>query len=551
MQLRSFLQHWRQDLPASIVVFLVALPLCLGIALASGAPLISGLVAGIVGGLVVGSFSGSSLGVSGPAAGLTVIVLGAVAELGSFELFLTAAIIAGGIQVALGLLRAGVVAYYFPSAVIEGMLAAIGIIIFLKQVPHAFGYDADYEGDISFLQADAHNTFSELYHMLGAISPGATIIAAVSLGILLLWERGFIKRKPVLSAIPGPLLAVLAGIGLGALFTGSEAMRLTAAAFVDMPSLSLGNLRTALPRPEMSGFLDPLVWKTALTIAIVASLETLLCVEATDKMDPQKRITPTDRELWAQGIGNSLSGLAGGLPVTQVIVRSSANIQSGGRTKLSAIVHGGMILLAVLLLPGVIRAIPLASLAAILLVVGYKLARPAQFIAMFRAGKRQFVPFICTVVGVVFTDLLIGVLIGLTIGVFRILYNNYRVPFHFDPKAYVPGKPVRIELSEDVSFLNKAGIMRTLSTLPRGAHVVLDATRTVDLHPDVREIVADEQVRAAEQGITIELIGLDDQRTPPRSTHLPQQVAHVAAQQNVRTEDGTNGRADKKTINVQ
>ncbi len=497
----------KQDVPASIVVFLVAVPLCLGIALASGAPLLSGLIAGVIGGIIVGLASGSPLGVSGPAAGLAVIVLNAITELGSFELFLTAVILAGVIQIVLGLVQAGVVAYYFPSSVIKGMLSGIGIIIILKQIPHALGYDSDPTGDLHFEQPDQHNTISQLYYMLDFITPGPVIIAGVSLAILLIWERPFIKKNKILNLIPGPLLAVITGIVLGGILAGMEGMRMGRTFFVDLPDLSDADVLAALPRPDLAAFGNFQVWTIAFTIAIVASIETLLCVEATDKMDPYKRITPSNRELVAQGIGNAFSGFLGGLPITQVIVRSSANIQSGGRTKLAAILHGFLILLSVLLIPAIMRMIPLASLAAILLIVGYKLAKPALFTAMWKRGWHQFIPFVVTVLGVVFTDLLTGVGLGMAVGIFIILYNNYKTPFHFDIRDHQKGQPIKITLSEDVTFLNKASILRTLSTLPNGAHVIIDATDTVALDDDVVEIIEEEKARAAERGINLEMIG--------------------------------------------
>jgi MFS superfamily sulfate permease-like transporter len=499
----------RHDIPASVVVFLVAVPLCLGIALASGAPLLSGLIAGVVGGIIVGIASGSPLGVSGPAAGLAVIVLNAITELGSFEIFLTAVIIAGVLQILLGLLQAGVVAYYFPAAVIKGMLSGIGIIIILKQIPHAMGYDTDPIGDMHFDQPDEHTTFSQLYHMLDHISTGPLIVAVVSLAILLIWERPFVKRNKILNLVPGPLLAVIVGILLGMLFAGMEGMRMGRAFFVNLPDLYDADVLATLPRPDFGVLGDMKVWTVAFTIAIVASIETLLCVEATDKMDPHKRITPSNRELVAQGIGNSISGFLGGLPITQVIVRSSANIQSGGLTKLSAILHGFLILFSVILIPHILRMIPLASLAAILLVVGYKLAKPVLFTAMWKRGWHQFVPFMVTVLGVVLTDLLTGVALGMAVGIFIILYNNYKIPFHFDPRSHRKGEPIRITLSEDVSFLNKASILRTLSTLPEGAHVIIDASETVRLDDDVVEIIEEEKARASERNITLELIGFD------------------------------------------
>lgn len=502
MQLFS---SWKQDLPASIVVFLVALPLCLGIALASGAPLIAGITAGVVGGMVVGLISGSSLGVSGPAAGLTAIVLVAIAELGSYELFLTAVILSGVLQVVLGLLRAGVIAYYFPNSVIKGMLTGIGIIIILKQIPHAVGYDADPIGDMDFVQVDQHNTLSELYYMLDGITPGAVVISLVCLALMVLWERPFIQRHKALSFVPGPLLAVAAGVILSELFRSDPTLVVGAGHFVDIPDLTgLGDL----PRAQIDGMMNPKVWTVAFTIAIVASLETLLCVEATDKLDPWKRVTPANRELLAQGIGNAASGLLGGLPVTQVIVRSSANIQAGGHGRLSAVVHGVLLLCAVLLLPDLMRLIPLASLAAILLMVGYKLAKPSMFTEQWQAGPMQFIPFLVTVLGVAFTDLLTGVGMGMGVAVIHILWKNYRTPFHYDPGRHKPGMPIYIELSEDVTFLNKAGIKRTLGELPDGSRVVIDGSRSVDLDNDVREIIEEFVAGAPARKIRVQLIDL-------------------------------------------
>ncbi|MFT7487128.1 MAG: MFS superfamily sulfate permease-like transporter, partial [Candidatus Paceibacteria bacterium] len=397
------------DLPASLVVFLVALPLCLGIALASGAPLVSGIIAGIVGGIVVGILSGSPLGVSGPAAGLAVIVLTAIQDLGSFEIFLVAVILAGVIQVILGFCRAGIIAYYFPSSVITGMLSGIGIIIFLKQIPHAFGYDRDPLGDLAFHQPDGETTISELRHVMDAVSFGPLVIALVSLVILVAWETKDFKSRRWLTILPGPLVAVVTGVGLNLLFRGSEAFALTAEQVVSIPIAdSLSGMTEFLAFPDFAGLGRFEVYTTAIVLAVVGSLETLLCVEAADKLDPRKRVTPTNRELKAQGVGNMVSGFLGGLPVTQVIVRSSANIQSGAVSKVSAISHGFLLVVSVIALPTVMNLIPLATLAAILLVVGYKLAKPQTFRRMFGQGFGQFAPFMVTILGIVFTDLLLG-----------------------------------------------------------------------------------------------------------------------------------------------
>ncbi len=526
----SFFNHWKQDVPASLVVFLVAVPLCLGIAMASGAPPIAGLIAGVVGGVIVGASSGSQLGVSGPAAGLAAIVAVAIAQVGSYEAFLVAVVLAGIIQLIMGVLRAGVIAYYFPNSVIKGMLSGIGIIIILKQIPHALGYDKDFEGDFSFFQPDKETTLSELGNLLGYVTPGAMLITGVCLGVLVLWETSWVKRSKVLSLIPGPLLAVIAGIVLGGLQGGFGPHGLGAEHYVDLPDLSMG--LAAFTLPDWSALADMRIWTVALTLAVVASLETLLCVEATDKLDPQKRITPTDRELRAQGLGNIVSGLIGGLPLTQVIVRSSANIQTGGRTKLSAILHGILILLSLLLIPGLMELIPLASLAAILFVVGYKLAKPTLFKQMWAKGWTQFVPFIVTIVAMVFTDLLTGVLLGMGVGIFIVLRNNYLTPFHFDGDVADTGHPIRIELSEEVTFFNKASIQRTLAGLPNGTHVVIDAHRTVNLDPDVLEIIEECIVRRKEQGIRIELVGFA--KRPAKRTHTLTADVVGAAQRTLR-----------------
>lgn len=506
MKTNSLFSNIRRDLPASIVVFLVALPLCLGIALASGAPLIAGLIAGVVGGVVVGLASGSQLGVSGPAAGLAALVLVAIDDLGSFELFLTAVIVAGIFQIILGFMRAGVIGYYFPNSVIKGMLTGIGLIIIIKQIPHIFGWDSDPIGDMNFVQVDGHNTFSELYHMLNGISLGAVLVSGICLGLMILWERPFIKQHKYLAYIPGPLLAVGSGILLTQLFQGIPALAIGAGHYVDIPSIS--GLES-LPRPDLSSLGDPKMWTVAFTIAIVASLETLLSAEASDKLDPEKRVTPTNRELKAQGLGNIISGMLGGLPITQVIVRSSANIQAGGHGPLSTVLHGLLLLISVLLLPTLLRLIPLACLAAILLLVGYKLANPKLFLAQWKAGKNQFALFVVTVLGVAFMDLLTGVALGLGIAVIQILWKNYTTPYLHEPNRYKSNMPIYIELSEHVTFLNKASIKRTLDELPEGSRVVIDGTRSIDLDSDVREIIDTFSKNAHLRNIRLQVLNMD------------------------------------------
>ncbi len=511
---RGLAANLRHDLPASIVVFLVAVPLCLGIALASGAPLFSGVIAGIIGGIVVGALSGSPLGVSGPAAGLAVIVLTAIEELGAFEIFLAAVVLSGVIQVALGFARAGVIGYYFPTSVIKGMLAGIGVIIVLKQIPHAFGYDADPEGSLTFAQPDGFNTFTELANMVNYVSPGAVIVTLAALAILIGWTRPAIRDHKVLGLVPGPLLAVGASIGLALAFAGTG-FGFRPDQLVQIPvATNLSEIAGLFTLPEFSAMTRPDVWVIAATIAVVGSLETLLCVEATDKLDPFKRVTPTNRELKAQGVGNAISGLVGGLPITQVIVRSSANIQSGGRTKVSAISHGVLLLVCVLAIPVLLNLIPLAALAAILFVVGYKLARPAVVKQMWEGGVTQFLPFIVTVVGIVLTDLLMGILMGLAVAVVVILYQAWRTPYSVDMDAHVPGEPVRIELAQQVTFFNKASIQHTLDEVPDGARVVIDARRAHYVDPDVVEIIHDFETNAETRDIEVEIIGSVDGTRP-------------------------------------
>ncbi len=523
---KGFFSNLKYDLPASLVVFLVATPLCLGIALASGAPLFSGIIAGIVGGIIVGLASGSPLGVSGPAAGLAVIVLNAIATLGAWETFLLAVVLAGVIQIALGYLRAGIIGYYFPSSVIKGMLSGIGIIIILKQIPHAFGYDKVPEGSLKFNQADAENTFSELGNMLSFVQPGAILVTLLALAILILWDRPFMKKAKAFQWIQGPLVAVTAGILLNLVFLAFiPSLSIDAKHLVQLPVVeSWGGFLGLFTLPDFSQLGNVAVYTTAITIAVVASLETLLCVEATDKMDPLKRITPANRELKAQGLGNVISGLLGGLPVTQVIVRSSANIQSGGRTKASAVLHGVLLLVAALAIPLVLNMIPLACLAAILFVVGYKLAKPALFVTIYRQGWYQFIPFLVTVLGIIFTDLLVGIALGMGLAIFIILLNNYRNPYFLANEPHKPGELIRIKLSEDVSFLNRASIMRTLDEIPPNTKVEIDASRSANIDYDVYELIKDYEEKARLNGIELNLKGFSSLRQENDSVRRIQRV---------------------------
>jgi len=497
----------KNDLPASLIVFLVAVPLCLGIALASGAPLFSGIIAGIIGGIVVGALSGSQLGVSGPAAGLAVIVLTAISELGGFQIFLLAVVLGGVFQTLLGFAKAGIIGYYFPSSVIKGMLSGIGIIIILKQKPHAFGYDKDPEGDLGFNQIDGQNTFSELTNMLDYVSPGAITITLISMAILILWEQPFMKKIRLFQIVQGPLVVVGLGILLNTVFQAMPDFALNAEQVVAIPvPESISGFFGQFVFPDFTQITNPAVWITGITIAVVASLETLLCLEATDKLDPYKRVTPANQELKAQGVGNIISGLIGGLPITQVIVRSSTNIQSGGRTKMSAIFHGVILLVCAMAIPFVLNMIPLASLAAILFLVGYKLAKPALFKQMWALGKTHFVPFIVTILAIVFTDLLTGIMIGMAVAIFYILYNNYKKPFLFESGKDIKDGAIRLALAEDVTFINKASIQRTLAQIPDGSRVIIDASKSINIDQDVIEIIEEFKTNAEFRDIDLELI---------------------------------------------
>ncbi|MDP5061193.1 MAG: SulP family inorganic anion transporter [Maribacter sp.] len=498
----------KSDIPASIVVFFVALPLCLGIALASGAPLFSGVIAGIIGGVLVGGLSGSKIGVSGPAAGLAAIVLTAIGALGGYENFLVAVVLGGVIQIVFGILKAGVIGYYFPSSVIKGMLTGIGIIIILKQIPHFFGYDPDPEGDWAFFQVDGENTFSEILNTVNNISPGATLVAIIGLSILLLWDKVLSKKGKVFQIIQGPLVAVAIGIIFYVLTQDSGVLAISKDHLVSVPVPDdFSSFVGQFSFPNFSAITNPQVWITAFTIALVASLETLLCVEATDKLDPHKNVTPTNRELLAQGAGNIVSGLIGGLPITQVIVRSSANIQSGGRTKLSAIIHGFLLLISVIMIPTLLNMIPLSVLAAILFIVGYKLAKPALFIKMYKLGWKQSIPFFVTVLGIVFTDLLIGISLGLAVGIVVILLKSYQNSHFLHIEDNSNGKHrIKMTLAEEVTFFNKGAILKELDSLPHDTYLELDVLKTRYLDFDIVEILEDFSLKARERNIDIKLI---------------------------------------------
>ncbi|MFC5194344.1 SulP family inorganic anion transporter [Bizionia hallyeonensis] len=498
----------KSDLPASIVVFFVALPLCLGIALASGAPLFSGLIAGIIGGIVVGGLSGSKIGVSGPAAGLAAIVLTAIGTLGGYENFLVAVVLGGAIQLVFGVLKAGIIGYYFPSSVIKGMLTGIGIIIILKQIPNFFGYDEASAWDLEFFEIDGGNTFSELFAVLSNIHPGAALIGIVSLLLLVFWEKILSKKSKLFELIQGPFVVVVLGIIFYTLFQDHDFLSIGNKHMVSVPiPENATDFLNQFSFPNFSVITNVDVWVTAFTIALVASLETLLCVEASDKIDPNKNVTPTNRELLAQGTGNMISGLIGGLPITQVIVRSSANIQSGGKSKLSTILHGFLLLISVVLIPKLLNMIPLSVLAAILLLVGYKLAKPTLFKDMYNLGWKQWVPFIVTVVGIVFTDLLFGIGLGLMVGVVVILLKSYQNShfLHIEDKSNGKHK-IKMTLAEEVTFFNKGAILKELESLPRDTYLELDLINTRYLDHDIIEILEDFLYKAEERNISIKLL---------------------------------------------
>ena len=501
----------KSDFASGLVVFLVALPLCLGIALASGAPLFSGIISGIVGGIVVGYLSQSHLSVSGPAAGLTAIVLIAITDLGSFNAFLLAGLIAGLIQLTLGFIKAGSISNYFPTNVIEGMLAGIGVIIFLKQIPHAFGYDPDFEGDLSFLQTDGQNTFSEIFSVLNHVQLGSILITLISLTILIFWTKFEFLKK--LKFIPAALVAVIVSIILNEIFIKSgSSLSISKNHLVNLPvPTSLEEFKAIIITPDFSAITNSKVWIVAFTIAVVASIETLLCIEAADRMDVQKRYTNTNIELKAQGIGNIVSSLLGGLPMTSVVVRTSANNSAGAKSKMSAIVHGLLLLVSVLAIPSLLNKIPLATLAAVLLLVGYRLANPKTIMHFWKKGKYQFVPFIATFVAVVFTDLLKGVALGMIISIVFVLKGNMKRAYNFRQEEYNDGDIIHIDLAQEVSFLNKAAIKTTLAAIPENSKVVINATDTVYIAHDVLDLIKEFKIiRAKDENIKVKLVGFKD-----------------------------------------
>lgn len=497
----SVIKNLRSDFPSSIVVFLVALPLCLGVALASNAPLFSGIIAGVVGGIVVGSLSGSQLSVSGPAAGLTAIVAAAILKLPSFETFLLAVVLCGVLQLVFGFIKGGVIGDYIPSAVIKGMLAAIGLILILKQLPHLVGYDADYEGDETFTQGNNENTFTAIGHAFRAITPLAALIGFVGLAFQIIWEKFTAGKKGFIRLLPAPLVVVLLAVGINLAFAASgNALQNTH--LVNIPVASSGSeFVSFFTLPDFAQFGNVEMWMTAITLALVASLETLLSIEAIDDLDPYQRVTNKDRELKAQGIGNIISGLVGGLPVTSVIVRSSANVNSGAQTKMSTILHGTLLLLCVAFIPMLLNRIPLAALAAVLIFTGYKLAKPSLFKMFYKKGMDQFLPFVITIFAILMTDLLKGVAIGIVIGLIFVLRTNFRSAVFVvnDAKNYL------FRFRKDVSFLNKPIVKNKLEKVPEGSFVMIDASRADFIDKDVVEVIEDFMMHAPLKDIRVEL----------------------------------------------
>lgn len=500
---KDYIKSLPYDLPSSIVVFLVALPLCLGVALASNAPLFSGIIAGIAGGIVVGLFSKSHLSVSGPAAGLTAIVSAAIISINSYEAFLVAVVICGVLQIAFGFLKAGIIGDYVPNSVIKGMLAAIGLILILKQFPHLIGYDKNFEGDESFKQPNNENTFSGLFHAFNYITPVAVLIGIVGLSFHFIWEKFTINKKGFLKLLPAPLLVVLIGVGINELFKnyGSH-YAVDPEHMVNLPiAASAQEFFSFFSSPDWSQLLTKQVIITGITLALVASLETLLSIEAVDDLDPYQRVTPTNRELKAQGIGNIISGLIGGLPVTSVIVRSSANVNAGARTKMSTIYHGTLLLVCVAFIPTVLNLIPKAALAAVLIFTGYKLAKPALFKAFYKKGWDQFLPFVITISAILLTDLLIGVLIGIAAGLFFVLRSNFKTTVFIinDGNNYL------FRLRKDVSFLNKPIIKNKLEAVPEDSFVLIDTTKADFIDKDVVETIEDFILHAPLKNIKVDI----------------------------------------------
>jgi carbonic anhydrase len=530
---KNLFANLKSDLPSGLVVFLVALPLCLGIALASGAPFFSGIISGIVGGIVIGALSNSPLSVSGPAAGLAALVMGALVSIGDYSLFLCAVLIAGILQILLGLAKLGGIANYIPSSVIKGMLTSIGILIIAKQIPHAFGYDKDDKGNITELLPYGQEDLHELLQPLQHIEVGVFLICLLSIIIMVLWEKPFIKKR--IKFVPGALVAVIVSVIINEIWirTGSVLAVQNEHLVQIRVAKSAGEFFSFFTLPDFNGFLNSSVIVYGVIIALIASLETLLSIEAIDNLDPQRRVTNTNRELFAQGVGNTVAGLVGGLPVTSVIVRSSANVNSGAQSKLSTIIHGTLLLVSIILIPVLLNMIPLSSLAAILLITGYKLAKPSVFKNFWSAGKYQFVPFIVTVVVIIAVDLfkaipvlsgkglLVGVLSGIVAAIGAILYGNLKNSYFFHKEKHHEGDTIRMRLSEEVSFLNKAAIRQTLDHMPENSTVVIDASGTSYIDFDVLELIKEfRDIKAPLKDIQLQLVGFKEAYKMENYSHV-------------------------------
>jgi len=498
---------WANDLPAGLVVALVALPLCLGIATASGASPLSGIIAGVIGGILVGLLSGSSLSVSGPAAGLVSIVITGLTQLGnSFQALQVALVIAGGIQVLLGVLRLGLIANFVPNSVIKGMLAGIGIVIILKQIPHALGWDKDYMGDLGFfriLDRLESNTFSDIAKAVFTITPTALGIFVLCAATIIFWESKPMAKQKWTKFVPGPLVAIAIAATISQVLRGSApAMALNPADghLVKLPQTS--ELFSAFKLPDWNAFQNSQVWTIAFTLAIVATLETLLSIDAADKLDSERRVTPTNRELMAQGVGNCVSGFIGGLPITSVVVRSSANAYSGAKTKISTIFHGILLALAVLLIPSALNAIPLSGLAAVLILVGYKLTKPKIFQKVYQGGMDQFVPFMVTMLGVVFTDLLKGVIVGMIFGLFYVLWANHHKAFTLvhEDNWYM------LRFNKDITFTSKASLRGILDRIPDNVNLIISGTKADFVDHDILDMLEDFTESGKFRGIEVEII---------------------------------------------
>ena len=501
--MKKFLLNATADIPAAVVVFLVALPLCLGIALGSNAPnLFAGLIGGIVGGIIVGWLSGSHLSVTGPAAGLTAIVATAIGKLPAYEAFLLAVVLAGMMQVLFGFFKGGLLGDYVPNSVIKGMLAAIGIILILKQLPHLVGFDKDFSGDESFFQKDDNNTFSEILYAINYITPVALLIGITGILIQVVWEKILVVKLPIFKIIPAPLVVVLVGVGINVAFLNNEILALQNEHLVSIPiAKNLKEFTAFFTLPKWEYITNSNVWVTAVTLAIVASLETLLSIEASDKLDPFKRVTDNNRELKAQGVGNIVSGSIGGLPLTSVIVRSSANVHAGAKSKLSTILHGIFLLISVLCIPHLLNKIPYAALAAILIYTGYKLAKISLFKEFFTKGWDQFIPFITTIAAILITDLLKGIIIGIAVGMYFVLKSNFKSAIFVinDNDNFL------FRFRKDVSFLNKPIIKQKLEQVPNNAYVLIDTTKADFIDKDIIDTINEFTLHAPIKNIRVQI----------------------------------------------